>query len=79
MPRYQPASCERCIMQEMYLKIPFLLSREAKGSNEKHTLNFRIAKILWSKDFSWIHKHLAPLQIQALLLGMVDIKPGGLH
>lgn len=63
----------------MCLKIPFLVIGEAEGSNKRHTLNFGIAKILWSNDFSWICKHLAPLQTQALLLGTVDIKPGGLH
>ena len=61
------------------LKIRFRAIREAKGSKKRHTLNFRIAKILRSNDFSWICKHLASLQIQALLLGTVDIKPEGLH
>lgn len=61
------------------LKFPFLVIREAKGSNKRHTLNFRIAKILRPNDGSWICKHLAPLQIQALLLGTVNIKPRGLH
>lgn len=61
------------------LKIPFVVIRKAKGSNKRHTLNFRIVEILWPNGFSWIGRHLAPLQSQALLLGMVDIKPGGLH
>lgn len=50
-----------------------------QGSTKRHTLNFRVAKSPQSDDFGWICKHLAPLQIQALLLGPVDIKPGGLH
>lgn len=79
------AEVPACVLRAVHnaditcLKIPFLVIREAEGSNKRHTLNFGIAKILWSNDFSWICKHLVPLQSQALLLGMVDIKPGGLH
>lgn len=61
------------------LKIPFPAIKEAKGSNKRHTLNFRIVKMLQPNNFSWICKHLAPLQNQAFLLGLLDIKPGGLH
>jgi len=61
------------------LKIPFLVTREAKGSNKRHTLNFKIAKILQPNDFSWICKHLAFLQNQGLLLGMLVTRPEGLH
>lgn len=63
------------VLRQQLLQVgrsPLYQSRKQKEG--RHNLSFRIAEILQSNDFSWIYKHLAPLQ--AFLLGTVDIKWG---